>query len=210
MEIGIIGTGKVGSALAKGWAEAGHRIILGARYPAKARDLAAATRASVVSPAEVGQADVIVLATPWAAAHSVLAGLGDLTGKIVIDCTNPLGPVDGRFGLLLGHTTSGAEELAALVPQARLVKTLNQVGAEVMGRARTLPIPPVMFMAADDAAAKDVVGALLQDLGFDPLDAGDLSKARLLEPFALVWINQALAQGKGRDWALTVQAVPDV
>lgn len=210
MEIGIIGTGKVGSALAKGWAEAGHRIVLGARDPAKAGDLAAATRASVVSPEEVGQADVIVLATPWAAARSVLADLGDLTTKIVIDCTNPLGRVDGRFGLLLGHTTSGAEELAAAVPQARFVKTLNQVGAEVMGLARTLPSPPVMFMAADDPAAKDVVGALLQDLGFDPLDAGDLFKARLLEPFALVWINQALAQRKGRHWALTVQAVPDV
>lgn len=208
MDIGIIGTGNVGSALARGWAQAGHRILLGARDPAKASSLAAAIRARVVSPPEVAQADVIVLATPWTAAQTVLEGLGDLTGKIVIDCTNPLGRVGGRFGLLIGHDTSGAEELAAAFPAARIVKTLNQVGAEVMGLAGTLPRRPVMFMAADDAAAKQTVDTLLQDLGFDPLDAGDLSKARLLEPFALVWINQALAQGKGRHWALTVQEVP--
>lgn len=210
MEIGIIGTGNVGSALAKGWARAGHRIRLGARDPARARALAEATRANVVSPSDTREADVIVLATPWAVARAVLEDLGDLNGKIVIDCTNPVGRVDGRFGLLLGHTTSGAEELAAAFPAARLVKTLNQVGAEIMGLATTLPMRPVMFMAGDDAAAKRTVGALLQDLGFDHLDAGDLSKARLLEPLALVWINQALAQGKGRNWALTVQKVPHV
>jgi hypothetical protein len=61
-----------------------------------------------------------------------------------------------------------------------------------------------MFMAGNDAAAKAQVAGLLRDLGFDPLDAGGIDKSRLLEPFALVWINQALARGKGRDWAFAV------
>ena len=65
-----------------------------------------------------------------------------------------------------------------------------------------LPHRPVMFMAGNDSAAKETVSALLSDIGFEPLDAGDLTKARLLEPYGMVWINQALVQGKGRDWRL--------
>jgi len=82
-----------------------------------------------------------------------------------------------------------------------VVKTLNQVGAEMMADNRALPHRPVMFMAGDSDAAKARVATLLGDLGFEPLDAGDLAKARLLEPFGMVWINQALARGKGRHWA---------
>ncbi|MGP1358139.1 MAG: hypothetical protein ACTS11_16585, partial [Roseicyclus sp.] len=80
-------------------------------------------------------------------------------------------------------------------------KTLNQVGAEIMAGNGHLPFRPAMLMAGEDDAAKDAVAGLLRELGFDPLDAGGIAKARLLEPFALVWINQALARGKGRDWA---------
>ena len=82
-----------------------------------------------------------------------------------------------------------------------MVKTLNQTGAEIMAQNAHLPHRPVMFMAGNDPTAKARAADLLRDLGFDPLDAGDITKSRLLEPFALVWINQALARGKGRDWA---------
>ena len=138
---------------------------------------------------------------PWNAVETVVAELGDLSGKIVIDCTNPLGPVDGTFGLTMGHTTSGGETVQRLLPGARVVKTLNQVGAEIMARNDHLPQRPAMLMAGNDEAARDAVAGLLRDIGFDPLDAGDITKSRLREPFALVWINQALARGKGRDWA---------
>jgi hypothetical protein len=155
-------------------------------------------------PDAAASAEVVILALPWGAVGTAVAGLGDMSGKIVVDCTNPLGRVDGGFGLTLGHTTSGGETVHRLLPDARVVKTLNQVGAEIMARNAHLPQRPVMFMAGNDAAAKAQVAGLLRDLGFDPLDAGGIDKARLLEPFALVWINQALARGKGRDWAFAV------
>jgi predicted dinucleotide-binding enzyme len=114
---------------------------------------------------------------------------------------SPLGMVNGALGLTIGHITSGGEIVQDWLPEANVVKTLNQVGAEIMARNGSLPHRPVMFMAGNDDAAKAKVAKLLTDLGFAAHDAGDLTKARLLEPFGMVWINQALFRGKGRDWA---------
>ncbi len=203
MRIAIIGAGHVGQALAKGWARAGHAITLGVRQPDAVSASQDATGASRALPADAAaQADVVVLALPWAAAESAIAALGDLSGKIVIDCMNPVARTADGVGLALGHTTSGGEQVARRAPGAHVVKTLNQVGAEILADASALPHPPAMFLAGDDETAKGTVGALLTDLGFTPLDAGDLTKARLLEPLALVWINQAMMRGKGRNWAL--------
>ena len=186
MRIGIIGKGRVGTALATGWAQAVHIVRVAGR----------------TDIAEVAAgADVIVRAVPFAALGAVIGSLAPATGKIVIDCTNPISMGAEGLGLSLGHTTSGAEEVQTRLPEARVIKTLNQVGAEVMADTGGFPHPPVQFLAGDDTAAKDTATALLSDLGFEPLDAGGLSQARLLEPFALVWINQAMARQKGRDWA---------
>ena len=204
MKIAIIGTGNVGAAIARGLADKGHTITLGARDPGAdgVSRLAADTGATTDTPRGAAEAaDIVILALPWAAAPAAIADLGPLAGQVVIDCMNPLGMVDGALGLMIGHTTSGAEVVQSLLPQARVVKTLNQVGAEIMARNDHLPHRPVQFMAGDDGAAKAMTADLLRDLGFDPLDAGGLTKARLLEPFAMVWINQALLRGKGRDWA---------
>ena len=204
MTIAIIGTGTVGSALARGWSRAGQKIVLGVRdrkNPEVAK-LASETGAEVKAQAEAAASgDVVVLALPWQAAEGAVKALGGLKGKIVIDCMNPLTMKDGKLALDRGFDTSGAEAVAGWIPDARVVKTLNQVGAELMEDNRRLPQRPVMFMAGNDAAAKATVASLLENLGFEALDAGDLTKARLLEPFGLVWINQALVQGKGRDWA---------
>jgi 8-hydroxy-5-deazaflavin:NADPH oxidoreductase len=203
--IAIIGTGNVGSALARGWSRAGQRVVLGVRDRSAPNlmTLARQTSAEVKPPAEAAEiADVVVLALPWQVAEGAVKALGSLRGKIVIDCMNPLAMQNGKPGLDRGFVTSGAETVAEWIPQARVVKTLNQVGAELMADNTGLPHRPVMFMAGNDGAAKAAVSALLIELGFEPLDAGDLSKARLLEPYGMVWINQALAQGKGRDWAL--------
>ncbi|MFN8831983.1 MAG: NADPH-dependent F420 reductase [Labrys sp. (in: a-proteobacteria)] len=204
MRIAIIGTGNVGGAIARGLAGKGHEVRLGARDPkgAEVTALAAAVGASVALPSEAArQADIVILALPWTTAESAIAALGDLTGKTVIDCMNPLGMVGGSLGLTIGHTTSGGEIVQNLIPGAHVVKTLNQVGAEIMADAGSLPHRPVMFMAGNDAAAKERVASLLATLGFEALDAGDLTKARILEPFGMVWINQALMRGKGRNWA---------
>ncbi|MCX7302530.1 MAG: NAD(P)-binding domain-containing protein [Rhodobacterales bacterium] len=211
MKLAIIGLGRVGQSLAKGWSETGHILLLGTRDTSdpKATTLASQTGGTLLPPAEAAaQADVVVLALPWPAAEAATKALGDLAGKIVIDCMNPLGMIDGLFGLTIGHTTSGAETLAGWLPGAKVVKTLNQVGAEIMADNTRLPHRPVMFMAGDDDSAKASVAALLTALGFDPQDAGDLTKARILEPFALVWINQALRRGNGRNWAFAAVSQP--
>ena len=189
MRIGIIGKGQVGSALCAGWQKAGYDVRTSDRSAdPRPRDLAA-------------WADLLVLAVPYSVLVDVSNAIGPAKGKIVVDCTNPIERGPKGLGLSVGLTTSGAERLQSLLPGAKVVKTLNQVGAEIMADAKEFQHPPVQFLAGDHAEAKETVARLLLDLGFEPLDAGDLSKARLLEPFALVWINQAVAQGKGRDWA---------
>jgi hypothetical protein len=204
MRIAIIGTGNVGGAIARGLNGRGHDVTLGARDPAdaEATALAAGTGARVATPADAAAtAEMVILALPWAVAEAAVKALGDLAGKTVIDCMNPLGLVNGALGLTVGHSNSGGEIVQGWLPGALVVKTLNQVGAEMMADNRALPHRPVMFMAGDSDAAKAAVATLLTDLGFEPLDAGDLTRARLLEPFGMVWINQALARGKGRHWA---------
>lgn len=204
MKIAIIGIGNVGSALARGFSKTAHTPVLGVRNPgdAAAKALAAETRAELATPVQAAEsAELVILALPWNAVESALKGLGDLTGKIVIDCTNPLGMIGGALGLTVGYTTSGGEMVAGWLPGAHVVKTLNQVGAEIMADNAGLPVKPVMFMASDHAEAKAKVAAVLTDLGFEALDAGDITKSRLLEPFGMVWINQTLFHGKGRTWA---------
>lgn len=204
MQIAILGTGNVGSALARALARAGHHITLGTRDPAHpdALTLATNTGARLATPHDAAQsADVILLALPWPALPTTLPTLGDLTGKTIIDCTNPLTPTPHGLDLATGHSDSGAEQVQRLLPGAHVVKTLNQIGAEMMEKAHTLPHRPVQFLAGDDAPARATAATLLHDLGFDPLDAGPLHRARLLEPFAMLWINQALLRGKGRHWA---------
>lgn len=211
MKIAIIGIGNVGGALARSWGRKGHELILGVRNPRDdvALALSAETGGRLSAPGgAASQADVVVLALPWSAAESAVKSLGNLTGKIVIDCMNPLAMVNGALGLERGFSTSGGETVAGWLPGARVVKTLNQVGAEVMADNARMAHRPVMFMAGNDAAAKSVVAGLLAEIGFEPLDAGDLTKARLLEPFGMVWINQALLRGKGRDWAFAAVARP--
>lgn len=209
MRIAIIGAGNVGAAIARGLKGKGHAVTLGARDPnsAEVSALAAAVGAAVAPPAEAaGGAEVVILALPWIAAEAVVKSLGNLAGKTVIDCMNPLGIVDGALGLTVGHSTSGGEIVAGWSPGAHVVKTLNQVGAEIMARNDHLSHRPVMLMAGDHERAKAQVARILTDLGFEPLDAGGLSRARILEPFAMVWINQALMRGKGRDWAFAATA----
>jgi hypothetical protein len=209
MRIAIVGTGKVGSALAHGLKGKGHQVTLGARDPDRAAKLAAETGGRTLRPElAAADAETVILALPWATAEASVKALGDLSGKIVIDCMNPLGMIEGKLRLTVGHHRSGAEMVAAWAPGARVVKTLNQVGAELMADNTGLPHRPAMFMAGDDAAAKAAVASLLTDLGFEALDAGELEMARILEPHAMVWINQALLRGKGRNWAFAaVQTV---
>ncbi len=204
MRIAIVGSGAVGSALAEGWVRAGHAVVFAVRDTAKAetQDLAARLGAGIVAmDGAAAGADVVVLAVPWDAAEDALAALGDLGGKPLIDATNPLQFADGRLTLVQPDGRAGAEWVAEWAGTARVVKTLNQVGAEMMSAQKTMAAKPCLFLAGDDAAANEIAATLVSDLGFEPLQAGGLDQARHLEHFAMVWINQAVMRGFGRDWA---------
>ena len=116
---------------------------------------------------------------------------------MLIDCTNPL--TADFSGLEVGHTTSGAEQVAVWAQGALVCKAMNQIGAPMMDHPQ-LPSTPVMFVCGDDEAAKRTTADLVSALGFEVLDAGDLTVARLLEPYGLLWIHLALRRGLGTDW----------
>jgi predicted dinucleotide-binding enzyme len=199
MRIGIVGAGNVGRALGKRWAIKGHDVVYGVRDPLKSTDLAPCL--SVTDA--VANAEVVVLAVMFHAIEAALRDCGDLSGKILLDPTNPLAMDDGGLKLAIGFETSSAEFIAART-QARVVKALNQVGAGVLGDASSYAAKPIQFVAGDDAAAKRTVTDLVEDLGFEALDAGPLKAARLLEPMAMIWIDQAMRNGMASDraWAL--------
>jgi NADPH-dependent F420 reductase len=204
VKIAVIGTGNVGGTLGRRWAEKGHQVIFGARDPKadKVRNLleAAGPNASAVTPADAAAAsDIVVLATPWNAVQQVIQSLGDLAGKVVVDCINPIAP---GLQLAVGMTTSGAEQVAAWTKGARVVKAFNTTGAENLANPIYDGESTTMFICGDDAAAKTAVTQLAEDLGFDVADTGALSTARYLEPLAMVWIHLAGVQGLGRNIAL--------
>ena len=204
MKIAIIGAGNVGSALGQAWQQAGEDVVFGVPNPADAK-YRTLPRERVGAPAEaVRNADIVVLATPWPATEEAVKGLGDLSGKVVIDCTNPLRMGRDGLELTLGHDTSGGEQVAAWAKGAAVFKTLNQTGAENMTQASLYPIRPVMFVAGDDDAKKPAVLSLIAKLGFEAVDAGPLRNARLLEAYGMLWIDQALNRGRGRSFAFAL------
>src|SRR6516225_4742681 len=146
----------------------------------------------------------VVVATPWSAAEAAIKSLGSLAGKVVIDCMNPLGMGPDGLQLVLGFNVSAGEQVASWVPGAFVFKTLNTTGAGNMAKADDYSVKPVMLVAGDDAGRKPVVMELVGKLGFEPADAGPLKNARLLEPFAMVWIDQAMKRGRGRDFAFAM------
>jgi 8-hydroxy-5-deazaflavin:NADPH oxidoreductase len=206
MEIAIIGTGNVGSALARRWTAVGHRITLGTRDP-QAEEVQALAReigAAAADPrAAVEGAEIVVLAVPGTAAEEAVRSLGDLTDKVLVDCTNPVAP---GMKLAVGHTTSAAERIAQAAPGARVVKAFSTTGAGNMldpvygnGQQRL-----AMFLCGDDADARASVGRLAEEIGFEAVDNGPLERARLLEPLAMVWITLAYAQGWGPDFGFAL------
>ena len=158
-------------------------------------------------PEAVRQADVVVLTVPWDSAQAALAAAGDLRGRVLIDATNPvpLTPEGLRQGLVIGHTTSGGEQVACWANSARVVKAFNTTGANNMSDSRYAGHTHLMMpVAGDDAHAKATVMGLAGDLGFDPVDAGPLAMSRHLEPMAMLWIKLAIAQRMGRDFGFAL------
>ncbi len=185
--IAIIGAGNVGATLGRRFAGAGYTVVFGLRSADDpkyaALDGPATSRDTIASA--VARADVVMLATPWNGAQDALAAAGDLTGKVLVDATNPIGP-----GMVLTHGTidSGAEQVARWSPGARVVKAFNSVGVEIMANPRFGERRAVLWLCGDDAVACDTVLEMAIAIGFEAARLGGLVRARVIEPAALVWI----------------------
>lgn len=198
--ITIIGSGNMGSALARHLSAAGHKVVFGSRDVTKATGKVAGVPALPVAEA-VRSAEVVFLAVPYGEVAELAAALGGLKGKVVVDLTNPLTP--DYMGLTLGHTTSAAEQIQRLLPDAKVVKGFNTIFAQLLAAGPVLPRGEkvTVFLAADDAGAKTTVGDLAAAMGFGVLDAGKLVNARYLEPLA--GLNIFLGYGAGLGTAIT-------
>jgi NADPH-dependent F420 reductase len=203
VKIAVLGTGNVGKALGCRWAQAGHEVFFGARDPQSQEAVAAVERAGTAQLGTCNEAiaasDVILLAIPWDQTKLVLDAAGDLSGKIIMDCINPL--TGDLAGLELGFETSAAEEIAQWYPTALVVKAFNTLSAATMEDAAYGDEQASMFYCGDDAEAKAKVKELSKQLGFDAIDCGPLKLARQLEPLAMLYVHLAVFEGWGGDCA---------
>lgn len=191
----MLGTGVVGKALSKGFVSRGHDVMIGSRDPAKAQELAEEVggRASGGSFEEAARfGEIAVLATKWTGTEEALraAGPDNLSGKVLIDATNPLAPREGGPpGLALGHTDSGGEQVQRWVPGARVVKAFNTVGNPHMVDPDFPDGKPDMFIAGDDADAKATITEILESFGWPgSVDLGGIEASRVLEPMCIAWV----------------------
>lgn len=190
--IAVIGTGDVGGALGPGFAAQGHTIVYGSRDPQrdKVTELVERTGegASATTPAEAAaEADIVVLAVPGLMVDEITRSLGDLTGKIIIDPTNPLERRMNR----LEHAvdTSNAEIIQAAAPGAYVVKAFNTLNWRTMVDPASAGGPVSIPLVGDNAKAKEAVAGLVSGMGLEPIDVGPLRDARWVEGMLILWIN---------------------
>jgi predicted dinucleotide-binding enzyme len=194
MNLTIIGTGNVGSALGKLWAAKGYAITYVSRDPksSKVQQLLKETGHGAKGAAHrdaASAAEVVVLATPWEGTKNAIEACGNLSGKTLIDATNPLKP--GSFDLAVGFDTSGAEQVAEWARGAKVIKDFNTLGADLYATPRINGQQASMFLCGDDAGAKATATRLTEDLGFEAIDCGPLTSSRLLEPMCALWLKLA-------------------
>jgi predicted dinucleotide-binding enzyme len=190
----ILGLGNMGKGLAKRLAGK-TQLVLGASNPAAAKEFAGSVGADVTDyQGAVLAADIVILALPYGAALE-LAGKLPLSGKIVVDISNP---VKADFsGLAIGHTTSAAEELQAVAPSAKLVKGYNTIFASLFDTPVSATQNVPVFLAGNDAAAVDAVAELVKASGFAVEKVGGLDGARLVEPVGMLNIRFGYGLGQG-------------
>ena len=219
MQITIVGAGNMASGIATRALAGGHSVRLTDRDPAKAKSLAedlrqrvpgadvaeAGTVSASTGLASTGLAGIVVLALPFAAAEQVAAAnREELAGQIVVDISNP---VDfATFdSLVVSPGTSAAEQIAAAAPGARVVKAFNTTFAGTLVAGEVGGAPLDVFIAGDDAGAKQAVADLAASGGLRPIDAGPLKRARELEGFQ--FLHMTLQQTLGTNWSSAIKIV---
>jgi predicted dinucleotide-binding enzyme len=190
MRIGILGSGVVGQALARGLTRHGHEVRIGTRKDA-VEDL------SVGPPGDVvGEADLVFLSVLGTAAVDVVTGVREqLAGKVLVDTTNPLDFSSGRPGLFVGHTDSLGEQVQRAASEALVVKAYNTVGNTLMVDPDLPGGPPSMFIGGDSDEAKATVTGLLEATGWDVVDLGGIEASRCLEPMCIAWVLHGMRAG---------------
>lgn len=187
--IGIIGHGRLGRALERALERVGHAVTCADTSGGHA--------------AAVQGSDLVILAVPFSSLETALADTGSLDGRVVWSCVNALKP--DYSGLAIGFDTSAAERVATLAPGARLVSALPPFAHTIAGGALDYDgRRPTVFLCGDDAGAKSVVGGLVADIGADPVDAGALQSARLVEPAMMLVVALAFGAQPPRDVALAL------
>ena len=201
--IAIIGTGNVGAALGTEFAQQGHTIIYGSRSPLglKALDLVGKTKgnAKTAMPAEAAiDADIVVLAVPGMVVEDVVKGLGDLSGKIIIDATNPL-VMDEPMHFTFGVETSNGEIVQAAAPDAKVVKAFNTISWQSMISPEDASGPLYVPVVGNDVAAKEKVSALIEKMGLVAIDLGPIEVAHWTEYSVVVGLNHQFSERDNYD-----------
>jgi 8-hydroxy-5-deazaflavin:NADPH oxidoreductase len=204
--IAVIGTGRMGGAFGKLFSEAGYKVIYGSRNPAdeKVQSLVRGTNGGAAMSAKdaAAKAGIIVVATPWNATEATIKGMGDLTGKLILDPTNAI--QFGKDGASMSVDTSGGELLRDWAKGASVVKAFNTVGYFVIADPKVLADKVAVFLASDDAAAKDKAMAMVNTLGFEGVDVGGMKNARVLEGMSILYMVPFMTnkQDQRFEWAV--------
>jgi predicted dinucleotide-binding enzyme len=195
MRIAILGAGRLGKSLGTALRASGHQIVYGVREPEGSGDVLTETVGGAIAGA-----DVVILATPWTANEAIVCEHARaLAGKIVIDATNPLNTNATR--LALGFDVSGVELLQSHARGATFFKAFNVAGVDAIAEPSYPQGRAAMFVAGPKSREKDIVLRLVADVGFEPVDAGDLRAARLLEPLGMLRLELEETEGRSRDFA---------
>jgi 8-hydroxy-5-deazaflavin:NADPH oxidoreductase len=205
-KVGVLGSGAVGKVLADGFAKHGYEVRLGSREPGKLAgwQAAAGGRATIGTFADAARfGDVVVLAVKGTAAEELVRQIGPdtLSGKTVIDATNPIAeapPVNGVLRLFTTHDESLMERLQRQAPTARFVKAFSSVGNALMVNPQLAGGPPTMFICGNDAAAKAEVKTVLDQFGWGTEDLGGAEAARAIEPLCVLWCIPGFRQNRWR------------
>ncbi|MCE1249968.1 MAG: NADPH-dependent F420 reductase [Comamonadaceae bacterium] len=198
MKIAVIGTGNIGAAYARALAATQYGVVVGDRDPGKAAALAHEIGAKVEGggiAAAFTLADIVILALPYQAIAGVLTEAGDLTGKVLVDVSNPIS--EDFKNLVVGLTTSAAEQTQAAAPSAHVVKAFNTIFAALVPAQAREGRKLQVFVAGDEPTATAKVRELAQALGFVAVDAGPLRNSRFLEPVGMMNIQFGFFLGAG-------------